>query len=177
MTKTLHRIVLSTLLATLTLTACADRDGAIADDVQITADDDPASSDGIGTSPSDPGPVQFDKLGAIKPCGLWIAATYDLAEARHTTAPSSPDMEQFALPGGLACSALIAARPLVEASFGGVAVVRYVDEAVRSEAMKCTGPRAPDGSCLCWILPRPLCPPEWSSCVICVGPESKRLQH
>lgn len=117
------RSVLSCLALSLLLGACAPDSG-------VTADDDPITANGIGTSPSDPGPVQFDALGAIKPCGLWIAASLDLAEARHAAAPASPDMAQYPLPGGLACSALVAAVPAVQASRGGVAVVRYFDAEV-----------------------------------------------
>lgn len=145
MTKTLHRIALSTLLACLTLTACAGYDnGVTADDVQ--ADDDPVAApgddNGIGTSPSDPlvtceasaGAGVQCKLSAagaravhVQPCGLWWSpSTATLAVARRDAAPTDPDMAQLALPGGLSCSALIASAPAVAASQGGATVVYYV---------------------------------------------------
>lgn len=140
------RIVLSTLALSLTLFACA------ADDSAVTADDEPTAvsaptpdegADGIGTSPS--GPVlsceapangsavncKMSYAGArashVQPCGLWWSpVSIALADARHTAAPTSPDMAQLALPGGLSCSALIAAAPAVVSSQGGADVVYYV---------------------------------------------------
>lgn len=103
-----QRIVLSCLLALglLMLAAC----------------DSTTTNPGIGTSPSyddvqDPVATQTDPL-TIAPCGMWLASTAALAETRHAAAPKSPDMEQFPMPGGLSCSALIAAQAAVEASWG-----------------------------------------------------------
>jgi hypothetical protein len=61
----------------------------------------------------------------IPPCGLWIAASDAAAIARHDAAPTNADMVQLALPGGLACTALIAAVDAVNASWGGGHSVVY----------------------------------------------------
>lgn len=63
------------------------------------------------------------------PCGLWVAQTDVLAEARHAAAPTNPDMVQLWLPDGLSCSALILATPAVILSWhggDGAAVIHYV---------------------------------------------------
>lgn len=113
----------------------------------VFACDAPTENPGIGTSPSveaDDEPVTSleSPLVAVRPCGLWIAATPALAELRYQQAPAQPDMKQFALPGGLSCSAMVAAKPAVEASWGGAAVVYYVANApLAAPAMEW---RAPD---------------------------------
>lgn len=84
---------------------------------------------GIGTSPSaddDPVAVHAAPVEHVQPCGLWVGASPAAAEARATAAPTEPDMVQLPRPGGLSCSALIAAQPAVEASYVGYSVVRYV---------------------------------------------------
>jgi hypothetical protein len=109
--------------------ACVDQlmSSCVGDALPFACGDFDAS--GIGTSPSDPGPGQAQfKTGALKPCGLWIGDTLDDAELRHTSYPSQPDVAQYPLPGGVACSALLAAVPAIEASWSGRAVVRYFDQ-------------------------------------------------
>ena len=118
------RIVLSSLLLfVLALAACAE---------SWSADDEPAASsaravevvdagstgNGIGTSPS---------LAGVKSCGLWFAHEGGIAaaESRHLAAPSSPDLLQVPLPGGLSCSSLIAVS-IEHPYFAGRSVVYYV---------------------------------------------------
>jgi hypothetical protein len=116
MNKPLTRIVLSSLLA-LSLAACAASDSA------KPYDDTPEPASGIGTSPNPPeGGVIIElhlaalKAGEVRSCGLWVADALDLALARHDAAPISPDAAQYPLPGGLACSALIAGAPAIVAN-------------------------------------------------------------
>jgi hypothetical protein len=110
----LQRIVLSCLpaLGLLALAAC----------------DSTTTNPGLGTSPSyddvqDPPVTAQTAPLTIAPCGLYIAATTEQAISRAHAAPKSPDMEEFPLPGGLSCIALVAAVPAVEESWGGHAVV------------------------------------------------------
>lgn len=144
MNKTLSRIVLSSFVLCLVLTACASRDSLNDDIVDLQSPEPPPEDNGIGTSPSGPimiceaSPdglsVQCEGAAApsaraahVLPCGLWWSPTSTaLAVARHDAAPTDPDMAQLALPGGLSCSALLAAAPAVVASQGGAAAVYYV---------------------------------------------------
>lgn len=101
------RIALSCLLMIgIALSACAS-------DYNLTSDDVTEQTKAI-TLPS--------------PCGLWIAATPEAADARWKAAPTNPDMVQLALPNGLACVDLIVATATIEANWhgGGHAVVHYV---------------------------------------------------
>lgn len=163
-------MIMALALSMFALACSSDPAGVTADDV--VSDDEPAQADGIGTSPSDPlisceaptGSAVHCKLseGArfahVQPCGLWWSpGVSELAVARHDAKPTDPDMAQLALPGGLSCSALIAAAPAVVASQGGAAVVYYVnapglvsEKPVRPWTRWCAWPPSctnPDAAC------------------------------
>lgn len=116
----LKRIVLSCVL--FSLVACASDPGA-------TADDDPASADGIGTSPSDPeGLVALEALIGTVPdaCGLWTRG--------DASALACAPADVAVWPSAATCTDLIR---LADARWPGVAVVRVLDAQLRAWEAAC----------------------------------------
>lgn len=109
--KTL-RIVLSFLC--LSILACSGYEAA--------HDDEPNSTDGIGTSPSEPTTGVESALTAPQPCGIWYS--HDGVEsAEQVSLQRGPDVVVYTQPGGLACSWAFQLSALV---WPGKSFIRYV---------------------------------------------------
>lgn len=105
------RIALSLFL----LTACQASYSA-SDDVQ------PPVDNGIGTSPSEPVSEASSAVGGeecwVRPCAVWTLHSdeTEIDVTRH------PDIEQWALPGGLSC---VDALRISSVMYSGRSLVRY----------------------------------------------------
>lgn len=114
------------LLSSLNLAACAPDQGAVYDDVADPQPDHP--DNGIGTSPSDPEGLVLLISSGVQPdaCGLWTRG--------DSAALACSPADVAVWPSAATCVDLI---HLADARWPGVAVVRRLDGQLRALEASC----------------------------------------